>query len=93
MAMTAAIDPSIWGTDIERHVAMAEMAKRFVEQKAERFKPGSSYTVKTIANGYLVDFHNGTATESHYAADEKAVGELVTATLVRFLLQGGSHDK
>lgn len=49
---------------------------------------GSEFRVEKIENGFVVHLRHSALTEEerHYAADEKGVGELVTATLVRWFL-------
>lgn len=52
--------------------------------------PGASFRVERIDNGFLVHLsrHTYVTTERHYAENERAVGELVTATLIRWMIEG-----
>ena len=54
------------------------------------YAPGARFRVEKIDNGFLVHLAKaeGAIAERHYAENEKAVGELVTATLVRWYIEG-----
>lgn len=60
------------------------------DMQAVSVPPGSRFRVERISNGFLVHLSRSEfeQAEQHYAADEKAVGELVTATLVRWFIEG-----
>lgn len=54
---------------------------------------GSMFVVQKISNGFIVHLRESALAveEHHFAEDMLAVGKLVTATLVRWQMQGGQQ--
>lgn len=54
------------------------------------YDPGPTFRIEKISNGYVIHYarYAGTAAAQYFAADLKEAGEFVTATCVKYQLEG-----
>lgn len=87
--MAGVVGQSILGAALPSHIYAGNHYPTFPPEPHVA-PPGSIFRIEKIQNGFLVHLaQNGySPAERHYAENEKAAGELVTASLVRWFIEG-----